>query len=270
MKAGPFKSWNSESLSMRSVGISEIQVSAALRPLAVLERGAQACGAHDPRPLEAETLRVSAGTARDNSEYFGKRWVDVVFTLVIFLAVWPVFICISGVIYIRDGGPIIYQHTRIGRNGRPFACLKFRTMVKDSDRILQQLLASDPAAREEWDSARKLRDDPRIIPGIGNFLRKTSLDELPQLLNILRGEMSFVGPRPVTASELEHYGPAVDAYLSVRPGLTGPWQVSGRSDTTYADRVRFDVAYASENSMLKDLAIMAMTIPAVILRRGAY
>jgi lipopolysaccharide/colanic/teichoic acid biosynthesis glycosyltransferase len=213
--------------------------------------------------FDSDSLKV-------NQEYFGKRSLDIALVVAAVLAVWPILAFISALIYLRDGGSVIYRHTRIGRSGEPFACLKFRTMVKDSDRILGQLLTSDPIARQEWESARKLRDDPRIIPGIGHLLRKTSLDELPQLLNILRGDMSFVGPRPVTASELERYGSAVNAYLSIRPGLTGPWQVSGRSNTSYEDRVRFDTAYAADNSMLKDLAIMVMTVPVVIAKRGAY
>jgi lipopolysaccharide/colanic/teichoic acid biosynthesis glycosyltransferase len=144
-------------------------------------------------------------------------------------------------------------------------------MVVDADRRLASLLESDPAARAEWDATRKLRRDPRVT-AIGRFLRATSLDELPQLLNVLRGEMSLVGPRPVTATELEqHYGAAAAAhYASVRPGITGPWQVSGRSDTTYASRVLMDVQYATRPSIWTDLRILLKTPVAVLLRRGAY
>lgn len=143
-------------------------------------------------------------------------------------------------------------------------------MVRDGDAILARLLAEDPEARAEWAETRKLRNDPRIIPGIGTFLRATSLDELPQIFNVLRGEMSVVGPRPVTEGELEHYGEGLSHYLALRPGLTGPWQVSGRSDTGFPERVRLDIGYARSNSMLKDLGIIFSTPSAVIGRRGAY
>jgi lipopolysaccharide/colanic/teichoic acid biosynthesis glycosyltransferase len=144
-------------------------------------------------------------------------------------------------------------------------------MVVDSDRRLAALLAQDPIARAEWDATRKLRNDPRVT-GIGRVLRATSLDELPQLINVLRGEMSLVGPRPVLAAELDqHYGPAATAhYLSVRPGITGPWQISGRNDITYASRVAMDVDYASRPSLWTDVKILLRTPIAVLARRGAY
>ena len=143
-------------------------------------------------------------------------------------------------------------------------------MARDGDAILARLLAEDPEARAEWEAARKLREDPRVIPGIGSFLRKTSLDELPQIFNVLRGEMSAVGPRPVTEEELAQYGADLPRYLSLRPGLTGPWQVGGRSDTSFAERVRLDVAYARSNSLRKDIGIILATPFAVFARRGAY
>jgi lipopolysaccharide/colanic/teichoic acid biosynthesis glycosyltransferase len=142
-------------------------------------------------------------------------------------------------------------------------------MVTDSQARLDALLAADPAARAEWEATRKLKNDPRIT-AIGHILRKTSLDELPQLVNVLRGEMSLVGPRPVVAAELdEYYGPAAAQYMSVRPGITGLWQVSGRSNTSYAQRVAMDVAYASQPSLWTDIKILARTPMAVLARRGA-
>ena len=169
-----------------------------------------------------------------------------------------------------DGGPALFSHARVGRGGRQFGCLKFRSMVVDSEARLAALLAADEAAREEWVATRKLRHDPRVTR-IGRFLRATSLDELPQLINVLKGEMSLVGPRPVQAAELAtYYGAAAEHYQLVRPGITGPWQISGRSDTGYDRRVALDVAYATQPSLLEDLRILALTPAAVLARRGAY
>lgn len=169
-----------------------------------------------------------------------------------------------------DGGPAFFAHTRIGKAGRPFGCLKFRSMVTDADRRLEALLDADPAARAEWAASRKLKNDPRVTR-IGRFLRASSLDELPQLVNVLKGEMSLVGPRPVTEAELAaNYGAAADHYRQVRPGITGPWQVSGRNETSYDRRVALDVAYATQPSLLTDLRLLLATPAAVLLRRGAY
>lgn len=204
------------------------------------------------------------------SEYGSKRAIDVVLSAAIILALFPLFLCIAAWIWLKDGGPVFYSHERVGRDGRRFGCLKFRTMVKNSAEILANILENDPEARAEWDASQKLKDDPRIISGIGHFLRKSSLDELPQLFNVLKGDMSLVGPRPVTEAELTHYGTYLDHYLALRPGMTGPWQVSGRSDTDYAQRVMLDTSYALGNSILRDFRIMATTLPAVVARRGAY
>jgi exopolysaccharide production protein ExoY len=181
----------------------------------------------------------------------------------------PLFLLIAAIVR-RDGGPVLFRHTRLGLGGRPFACLKFRSMVMDSDARLAKLLAEDPAAAEEWAIRRKLAADPRITR-IGATLRATSLDELPQLFNVLRGEMSLVGPRPVVREELErNYGPpAAAAYCATRPGITGLWQVSGRSDTTYAERVTLDTRYVRDWSIGLDILILLKTIPAVLKRRGA-
>ena len=169
-----------------------------------------------------------------------------------------------------DGGRPFYAHRRVGRGGAHFPCFKFRTMATQADGLLEAVLKADPARRAEWDRAQKLRDDPRVTP-IGRVLRMTSLDELPQLFNVLRGDMSFVGPRPVLPSELERfYGPVgTKAYLSVRPGITGLWQISGRSDCGYERRVALDISYVRNISLREDLRILRQTISAVLRGRGA-
>jgi lipopolysaccharide/colanic/teichoic acid biosynthesis glycosyltransferase len=219
----------------------------------------------------AVPLRPTAGAAlRGAVRPALKRLIDLVGagSLLLVLAV-P--LCVIALLVRADGGPALFAHRRVGRSGRAFGCLKFRTMVPDAERRLAALLAADPAARAEWEATRKLRNDPRVT-WIGRFLRASSLDELPQLLNVLRGEMSLVGPRPVLASELaSHYGPmATERYQSVRPGITGLWQVSGRSDTSYAERVALDVAYVARPSLREDLRILLRTPAAVLLQRGAY
>jgi lipopolysaccharide/colanic/teichoic acid biosynthesis glycosyltransferase len=198
-----------------------------------------------------------------------KRAMDILGAGALLLLALPVFLVIAALVKM-DGGKAFYAHERVGRGGRLFGCLKFRSMVVDSDRRLAALLASDPQARAEWEATRKLKNDPRVT-AIGRFLRASSLDELPQLLNVLKGEMSLVGPRPVQASELAaFYGAAAQHYMAVRPGITGPWQVSGRSDTSYAQRVALDVAYVAHPSILADVKILLRTPVAVLARRGAY
>ena len=169
----------------------------------------------------------------------------------------------------RDGGPAIFAHKRVGQSGKIFPCFKFRTMQVDAEERLRELLANDPAARSEWEREFKLRNDPRITP-IGQFLRRTSLDELPQLFNVIRGEMSLVGPRPVIRAELSKYGDDVDYFLMVRPGMTGLWQVSGRNDVDYDTRVYLDTWYVKNWSLWYDIAILFKTIKVVLRRDGAY
>ena len=198
-----------------------------------------------------------------------KRAVDVVGAAALLLVAAPIMLWIA--LRVRaDGGPVVFRHTRLGLRGEPFPCLKFRSMVVDADARLSRLLATDPVAAEEWATRRKLSNDPRITR-IGAFLRASSLDELPQLLNVLAGDMSLVGPRPVVREEFEqHYGPAAaEAYCRTRPGITGLWQVSGRSDTSYADRVMLDTRYVRDWSLGLDIMILLRTIPAVLKRRGA-
>jgi exopolysaccharide production protein ExoY len=198
-----------------------------------------------------------------------KRALDILGASTLLLLCWPVFAGIALAVR-ADGGPAFYAHERVGRGGRRFGCLKFRSMVTDSAERLAALLASDPAARAEWEATRKLKQDPRVT-WIGRLLRASSLDELPQLINVLRGEMSLVGPRPVIQAELSaHYGAAAEHYLSVRPGITGLWQISGRNDTTYAERVALDVRYTVNPSLLADVVILLRTPAAVLARRGAY
>ncbi|WP_242481801.1 sugar transferase [Paracraurococcus ruber] len=217
--------------------------------------------------VPAPPLRARVGQA--GLQRALKRGLDLAGAATLLLFCAPLF-GILALLVRADGGPVFYGHERVGLGGRRFGCLKFRSMVTDSQARLAALLAADPDARAEWEATRKLKDDPRVTR-IGRFLRATSLDELPQLLNVLRGEMSLVGPRPVVAAELaEHYGMAAEHYLSVRPGITGLWQVSGRSDTTYATRVALDVDYATRLSVWTDLRILLKTPLVVLARRGAY
>jgi exopolysaccharide production protein ExoY len=181
----------------------------------------------------------------------------------------PLMLLIAATIYACDPGPILFAQRRIGHRGRRFGCFKFRSMVVDAEARLAELLAADPVAREEWGRDHKLRNDPRITL-IGGILRKSSLDELPQLLNVLRGDMSIVGPRPIVDAEVTRYGRYFMHYCLVRPGITGLWQVSGRNDVSYRRRVAFDVMYSRRQSMILDLRIIAMTVPSVLRARGSY
>jgi undecaprenyl-phosphate galactose phosphotransferase len=202
------------------------------------------------------------------ADQLDKRLIDVVLATVLLIILAPVMAIIA--IGVRlDGGPVFYGHCRIGAGGRAFSCWKFRTMVVDADAVLHRILATDPRAREEWERDWKLKLDPRITP-IGRLLRTASLDELPQLFNVLRGEMSLVGPRPIVADEIRRYGSAFHDYVRCRPGITGVWQVSGRTQLDYASRVRLDREYANTRSFVLDCAILARTVRVVIARRGAY
>jgi len=197
-----------------------------------------------------------------------KRLTDIVLSFSALVFLLPVLLPIALFIRLSDGGPAVFKQRRIGRFGEEFWCYKFRSMVTDANERLEELLANDPKARREWEMTQKLENDPRITR-FGHFLRKSSLDELPQLINILLGEMSIVGPRPIVRNEAEKYGKFFVHYCHMRPGLTGLWQVSGRSDTTYDERVAMDVRYVSEWSYSNDLLIMAKTVPAVLMSDGA-
>ena len=199
---------------------------------------------------------------------FLKNALDRIGAAIALVLLSPVFIVIAWAIR-RDGGPAMYGHRRIGKNGQPFTCLKFRSMVMNSQEILRDLLKNDPALRKEFAETYKLKNDPRVTK-IGKFLRKTSLDELPQLLNVLQGDMSLIGPRPIVEDEKKYYAEKIHDYLSVKPGITGLWQVSGRSDTDYNQRVYLDSWYVKNWSLWNDMIIFFKTILVVLKRKGAY
>ena len=224
--------------------------------------------------LEAPPSKLSARALVRQQSTTGrslKRTGDVVFALSALLIGAPVFLLLAVLVKVSSPGPVFYVQRRVGRGYRRFGCIKFRTMRPDADRVLASVLASSPAMQEEFERDFKLREDPRITP-IGRFLRRSSLDELPQFINVLRGEMSVVGPRPIVDKEIDRYGPYMDEVLAVRPGLTGLWQVSGRNNLSYAKRVRLDVAYARGRSFFLDLAIVLRTFGVLLLPmdRGAY
>jgi exopolysaccharide production protein ExoY len=218
---------------------------------------------------ERGELRDKRSNARGRGRAdLAKAVFDRCFAVFALLFFAPFLIIISLVIFLGDGGPILFRHKRVGRDGRIFSCLKFRTMANDAEDRLKAILASDPKARAEWEANQKLEDDPRITC-VGEFFRKTSLDELPQFWNVLRGEMSVVGPRPIVADEARHYGEHFEDYLSVRPGVTGLWQVMGRSRTTYDERVAMDVDYVRNRSFRMDLWIILKTVKVMLFRDGA-
>lgn len=199
-----------------------------------------------------------------------KRIFDVLFSLTILVLFAPVFALIALFIACTSKGPIVYAHKRIGRGGKLFKCYKFRTMHQDAEVRLQELLKKDAALKAEWEANYKLKNDPRIT-SIGGFLRKTSLDEFPQFWNVLKGDLSVVGPRPVVLDEIiKHYGEKAGKVLSIRPGLTGLWQVSGRNDTSYASRISLDEEYINNWSLGLDIKLVLKTIPAMLSSRGAY
>lgn len=199
-----------------------------------------------------------------------KRGFDVAGATFGLIVLSPLFVVLGVMVKRQDGGPATYAQTRIGRSGVPFRCIKFRTMTRNADEMLARWQTENPGLYEEYQKAYKLRDDPRITP-LGKWLRRTSLDELPQLVNILYGDMSFVGPRPVVERELiEFYGPAAQLYMRVRPGLTGLWQVSGRNNTTYEERIALDEWYVLNWSFWYDLIIIAQTFGAMVSGDGAY
>jgi undecaprenyl-phosphate galactose phosphotransferase len=209
---------------------------------------------------------------RNNLRYWParllKRLFDVLASVVILLLLLPLFIYLAAKIR-KDGGPAIFSHLRVGQSGKMFNCYKFRSMRVDAEEQLRDILASSHDLREEWEREFKLKDDPRIS-NIGQFLRRTSLDELPQIFNVIKGDMSLVGPRPVIKAELARYGDDVDYFLMVRPGMTGLWQVSGRNNVDYDTRVYLDTWYVKNWSLWYDIAILFKTIKVVFKREGAY
>ena len=217
-------------------------------------------------PEAADVQSVPGGDAASRVVI---RVLDIVLASALLVFLGPMMLLIAVCTYVADPGPILFAHRRVGYRGQVFACLKFRSMAVNAAERLQDLLERDPVAREEWARDHKLRDDPRIV-GIGRFLRKSSLDELPQLFNVLRGEVSLVGPRPIVAEEIERYGRYFARYCDVKPGITGLWQVSGRNDVTYRRRVAIDVKYAAIHSVGLYFKILALTVPMVLISRGSY
>lgn len=209
---------------------------------------------------------LSMGFVRSKPFYeIVKRYIDFLgaFSLLILLA--PVFLLVALAIRKTSPGPIFFRQKRLGQYGETFDCLKFRTMVVDADKILE----NDENLRRQFENDFKIKNDPRVT-SIGDVLRRTSLDELPQLFNVLRGDISLIGPRPIVPPELDKYGIYANALLMVKPGLSGMWQVSGRSDTTYRERVEMDMNYIDHRSVMLDLALMARTVGVVLKRNGAY
>jgi len=211
---------------------------------------------------------ASPAKSASSADRILNRAFDIVVAsaLVVFLA--PLLTVVALLVKMTSEGPVIFGHSRLGRDGQSFKCLKFRSMVVDSQARLAAHLAESAEARLEWERDHKLRNDPRITP-IGSFLRKSSLDELPQLFNVLRGDMSLVGPRPIVTEEVHRYGRYFSCYAQVRPGITGLWQISGRSDTTYRRRVALDVAYSRSQSLSLNVKILFMTVPSVMLAKGS-
>lgn len=199
-----------------------------------------------------------------------KRALDIVFSLTALVLLFPLYLLIACIIHMTSKGKAIYFQNRIGRGGVCFKCYKFRTMYQNAEFILQEILNNDDNKRKEWEETHKLKNDPRITP-FGAFLRRSSLDELPQFWNVLKGDLSVVGPRPVVQEEIDkHFGHKAEKIFSVRPGITGLWQISGRSDTSYSKRIALDEYYVEQRTFLIDLKIIALTIPSMISKKGAY
>jgi Undecaprenyl-phosphate galactose phosphotransferase WbaP len=233
-----------------------------------------------PDPFDFSSMWLSAYGIEDRaaprarpiivraSAHLAKRSLDIVGVIGLGLLALPFIALIAVAVKLDSSGPLIFGHRRIGQGGREFRAWKFRSMVSNADEVLREHLQNNPDALAEWNAKHKLRDDPRIT-GVGKFLRKTSLDELPQLWNVFIGEMSLVGPRPIVDAERHHYREQIKLYEGVLPGLSGLWQVSGRSDTSYEERVRLDSYYVRNWSIWLDLCILARTIPALLFGRGA-
>ncbi len=223
-----------------------------------------------PGTRSSQVVKEASDASRQPTKAFypqwGKRIVDIVVVALILPFALPLMAVLLAVVAL-DGGKPVFSHPRVGKDGRIFRCFKFRTMVLDAEDRLQSILSKDPAAAREWAADFKLRNDPRVTR-LGRILRKTSLDELPQLWNVMRGDMSLVGPRPVTEAEIPLYGRDADAYYSVRPGVTGIWQVSGRNATSFAERVELDRSYATHLSLLEDMRILVLTVPTVLRVTG--
>lgn len=196
------------------------------------------------------------------------RALDILISTLALVFFAPLLVLIAVAIACTDPGPVFFRHRRVGLGGKTFGCWKFRTMVVGAEERLAEILARDPEAAREWAESQKLTHDPRVT-WLGNFLRRSSLDELPQLFNVLLGEMSIVGPRPIVETEAARYGEHFALYCLVRPGITGLWQISGRSDIHYFERVLLDVRYVSSRTVLRDMRIILLTVPSVLAARGS-
>ena len=266
-------------MALRLIGVRrEGQVMVAVSRLAVISASPSALRRRASRRhlelVAAPPSDLSALTLVHRQSRLGrslKRTGDFVFSAAVLGLGSPLFLLLAVLVKLSSPGPVFYVQKRVGRGYQGFGCIKFRTMRPDADAVLGHVLDRSPAMRAEFERDFKLRNDPRITP-IGRFLRRSSLDELPQFLNVLRGEMSVVGPRPIVSKEIARYGDYMDEVLAVRPGLTGLWQVSGRNNLSYPKRVRLDLAYARGRSFLLDLAIILRTFGVLLLPmdRGAY
>ncbi|MCP2732338.1 sugar transferase [Limnofasciculus baicalensis] len=220
-------------------------------------------------PSSRSRLRSLSQSRLDGN--FAKRLFDVAFSLSVLILFSPVYLVLALLIAISSPGPIFYIQERVGKDYKPFGCLKFRTMVENADEILLDIMASSPALRQEFEDNFKLKQDPRITM-IGRFLRLTSLDEFPQFWNVLKGDMSVVGPRPLVPEELPRYGRYMEKVLTIRPGITGLWQVSGRNDIPYDRRVQMDVYYVNSRNFWLDFWLVMKTIGVIVFPKnnGAY
>jgi exopolysaccharide production protein ExoY len=214
-------------------------------------------------------VRARSSAPAQPVDAFVTETMNFAIALIAIVFLSPLLIAVAALVWLQDGGPAVFAHRRIGKDGRHFKCLKFRSMAVDAETRLNDLLARDPEARAEWEKDHKLRNDPRVTK-LGAFLRKSSLDELPQLFNVLKGEMSLVGPRPIVDAEAAKYGRRFREYCAVKPGITGLWQVSGRNDTSYRTRVAMDCIYARKRSALMDAKVLVATVPAVLIAKGSY
>lgn len=223
----------------------------------------------DWRRLDIWSGSPELDQAGDRTSLLLSRFIDIIGASAILLIALPFLVLLAILLKLDSPGPLFFMQQRVGRYGRPFPCMKFRTMCKDADRALQRHLLQSSAARAEWARDHKLREDPRVTR-LGGVVRKLSLDEFPQLINILRGEMSLVGPRPIVRSEVVRYGKYFEEYCKVRPGLTGLWQISGRNDVSYRRRVSIDCYYVRNKTLVFDMLILMRTVPAVLGAKGSY
>ena len=262
-----------KSLQVRTMLLLHVSVWQAVCPLMVVREVKMFRSDSSYDALRSSERRNETSTPASevaSGSAFATRTLDITGALAFFVLFGWLMAVIAVLVGVTTGRPVIYRHTRIGRDGQKFGCLKFRSMVHNSDAILATYLATHPEAKAEWDRDFKLKDDPRVTK-FGRFIRKTSMDELPQFWNVLKGEMSLVGPRPVTEKEiLSYYGPASILCLQVKPGITGLWQVSGRSTICYSDRIKIDCEYVKTRTLAKDIKIILLTIKAVLTGHGSH